>query len=343
MNSFSLFSLTLSLIQFSWSITNVEDDLPLGFKWFAWYGGDFISARETIPIYGSERGSQQYVLEVLDAVGDGLCCDHGTGSYALYLGYPSNQSRITHGGKFLVEDFYAFEIDSSGQFLTTPKPVIKPTPPPTKLPTPNPTTPQVLNPNPAPTTQGSTTLEFYAVPSTGLCAVNDSNKPSWINKVYTDYDLCCQESAWNKQACFSSKPAEANITPSNKPTMAQETGNLIEFTPVTGTFTCEKPGLTCTITCSRCGSIERDANGMLMQFPNKSTIVYVSPYHFTICIEEECTYSFRVFVAVQLMINWFSLVSFHSRSTCWLSLFLVCGYFRLPLVACPILPMTPRS
>mmetsp|Transcript_14259 Transcript_14259/g.29382 ORF Transcript_14259/g.29382 Transcript_14259/m.29382 type:complete len:928 (+) Transcript_14259:134-2917(+) len=254
--------------ELAWSVTNVKDNLPLGFKWFGWYSNALISARETIPIYGSDRGTQQYVFEVLDEKGNGMCCEYGTGSYALYFGAPNNQSRITHGGNFLVDETYKFEVDSSGELVVTSAPTSKPTPAPTPS-------------NSAPTTsptQESTTLEFYAVPSTGICAVNDQSRPPWINKIYTDYDLCCQESAWNKEKCFALKPILVSSDTTNTTTEKsnQDGGEKIEFTPVTGTFTCRTSGLICTITCNRCGSIEREAADMLMEFPDKNTIIYTA-------------------------------------------------------------------
>ncbi len=246
----------------------MEDNLPLGFKWFGWYSNALISARETIPIYGGDRGIQQYVFEVLDEMGNGMCCEYGTGSYALYLGAPSNQSRITYGGNFLVDETHEFEVDSSGELVVTSTPTSSPT----RAPKPS---------NPAPTTSPtpeSTTLEFYAVPSTGVCAVNDQSRPAWINKIYTDYDLCCQESAWNKEKCFASKPilVPSDATNTTTDDSNHEGGEKIEFTPVTGTFTCSTPGLTCTISCNRCGSIEREAADMLMEFPDKNTIIYTA-------------------------------------------------------------------
>ncbi|KAL3782111.1 hypothetical protein ACHAW5_010377 [Stephanodiscus triporus] len=48
------------------------------------------------------------------------------------------------------------------------------------------------------------------------------------------------------------------------------------FTPVTGSITCKRGGMACTITCSNCASIKRVALGMNMEWPNESTIIYTT-------------------------------------------------------------------
>ena len=204
--------------QLAWSITNVEDDLPLGFKWFGWYGKNFMSVKETIPIYGDERGQQQYSFEILDSHGDGMCCDHGQGSYSLYLGYPDNPILITAGGEFTFKDSYSFEINSSGLVKTTSSIPIQPSPKPTVAPTSKPTNPPL------------------------------------------------------------SSAAQSDDPPTKKPTLSfvPARNSTIDFAPVTGSFTCNAAGLTCTITCFQCGSIKREATGMSMDFINKSTITYTA-------------------------------------------------------------------
>lgn len=248
----------------AWSVINVSDDLPLGFKWFDWYGKNFMTARETIPVYGNDRGSQEYIFTVLDLDGNGMCCLQGEGSFSLYLGDSDNGKLIATGGQFAKDESYAFEINSAGlveaQNLDT-----------FQLPT--------YSPSPPVTTSS----EFYMSSTTGMCQGNDEFKPDWA-PLYNDYDLCCRNS-WNQQKCFEAKPMEAFVSPlsdepTSTPTALANTspvlmaGDTSTFNPVTGSFTCKAAGMTCTIKCTSCNTITRVESGMTMEFPNKSTIIY---------------------------------------------------------------------
>lgn len=260
----------------AWSITNVEDDLPLGFKWFDWYGKSFMKATETIPIYGNERGVQEYIFTVLDLNGDGMCCSEGQGSFSLYLGDPSVGYLIATGGVFTTDQSFTFEIGPAGlgysPEATNPNPTALI---PTEYPTPS-------------TSLADTSVqsEFYMTSSTGICQVSDGSKPSWILQVFEDYDECCQFS-WNKQQCIAAKPIEVyEAPPTYEPTTPPSVHiledhnnseyNTVTFTPATGSFTCKTAGMTCTITCTECGSIKRVASGMAIVIPNESTIVYTA-------------------------------------------------------------------
>ena len=101
--------------QFAWIVTNKEDNLQLGFRWFGFYKTAFESIRETIPIYGGERGLQEYELLIYDKNGDGLCCSSGSGSYALYLGDSLNaRNQIISGAKYESSEKYVFQINANG-------------------------------------------------------------------------------------------------------------------------------------------------------------------------------------------------------------------------------------
>jgi hypothetical protein len=104
--------------QLAWILTNKDDNLELGFRWFGFYTEGSASIRETIPIYGSERGQQEYNLLIFDSSGDGLCCAAGFGSYSLYLGQSVDSSNIiTSGAQYLTEQSYTFQISSSGALV----------------------------------------------------------------------------------------------------------------------------------------------------------------------------------------------------------------------------------
>ncbi|KAL7545086.1 hypothetical protein ACHAWF_008447 [Thalassiosira exigua] len=268
----------------AWSVTNVEDDLPLSFKWFDWYGKGFIKATETISIYGGERGTQQYIFTVLDLYGNGMCCDQGQGSFSLYLGESSSENLIATGGKFTTDQSFTFEVNSAG--LVSP---ITPTATPTQKPTSY--------------SVGPPEYGFYMSTSTGICEINDKSHSFWIGKTFSTYDECCSFS-WNKDACISAKPVEIYdpspsadfpITgptyspPVQTPTPPQNndsgndngnnahiSGSIITFTPVTGSFTCKAAGMACTIKCYQCGTIKRVASGMAVDFLNEYTIVYTA-------------------------------------------------------------------
>jgi len=248
----------------AWSVTNTQDDLPLGFKWFDFYGNDFISARETIPVYGDDQGPQEYVFTVLDLGGNGMCCLEGDGSFALYLGDSTSGTLIASGGEFTTDQSFTFGINSAGVVTSTPSP----------------------SPGPTPLSlSGSVT--YYMMPSTGICQVNDNVKPAWITVVFTDFDQCC-EGSWNKQNCLAVDPdMPPTDTATNSPTTlpllsppapltppVDNYDSTSTFNPVTGSFTCRASGMACTILCSSCGTITHVASGMTMESPNKSTIIY---------------------------------------------------------------------
>jgi len=103
-------------------LTNKEDNLQLFFRWFDFYTEAFVSVQETIPIYGSERGMQEYQLTVYDSAGDGLCCSSGFGSYSLYLGPSMNANNlITSGSQYLTDEFYTFKVGGS-DLVSSPNP-----------------------------------------------------------------------------------------------------------------------------------------------------------------------------------------------------------------------------
>lgn len=143
---------------FAWILTNQEDNLQLGFRWFGFYSTAFESVRETIPIYGSERGTQTYQLTIHDIRGDGLCCTSGMGSYALYLGNSVNaNNEIISGAQYLKGESYVFKIGSSGALVST------------SVPPPTPTT------NPDPTS----TMSYNPVPdNSGYVGYNDASFPT---------------------------------------------------------------------------------------------------------------------------------------------------------------------
>ena len=267
--------------QLAWSVTNVEDDLPLGFKWFDWYSTNFIKAVEEIPIYGPERGRQKYLFTVLDLDGDGMCCSQGQGSYSLYIGDSNTGSLIATGGKFTTDQSYMFEVDGVGRVSSpgaSSQPIKQPTPP-------------------------AASAGFYMAPSNGICQANDESKPDWITQMFSDYDECCQFS-WNNQGCLNAKPFEESVpsqpspevpvpTPAvgnpNQPyptapilitsPVGNSNGNGLTFTPVTGSFTCPTAGMACVVKCTECDTIKRIASGMTVdatEGADESTFVYIA-------------------------------------------------------------------
>jgi hypothetical protein len=260
-------------------VINVGDDLPLGFKWFDWYSKEFMKATETIPIYGDDRGVQQYTFTVLDLHGNGMCCLEGQGSFSLYLGQPGDGNLIATGGVFKTDQAFTFEVGPTGLMVSpTPElgaiPAQDPTPMPNPPPTPNPVSVPAFD------------AEFYMSSMDGICLLNDGSKPSWVLQVFSDYDECCQFS-WNKEKCIAEKPMELSAAPPTKEPVtpapvqvvddnSETESNTATFTPVTGSFTCKSAGMACTIKCIDCGSIKRVTSGMTLDFPDESTIVYTA-------------------------------------------------------------------
>ena len=167
--------------EFAWVITNMEDSLQLGFRWFGFYTKAFESVRETIPIYGAERGPQEYELLIYDNNGDGLCCESGMGSYALYLGSTVNAKyQIISGSKFSRDESFVFEINDGALISTANKPptlgtlAFKPAPAPT----------MTSNPAPAPGNGGFVPLDTSYIPtSTDTSSSSATNKGTFVSRL----------------------------------------------------------------------------------------------------------------------------------------------------------------
>ena len=235
--------------ELAWSVVNVDNDLELGFKWFGWYGDGLLSAKESIPILSSDSSSQQYVLEVLDKGSDGMT--QGKGSYTLLF----NENEIVSGGLFATEDTSTFEISSENQVTLL-------------------STTATSQSATSESSSGMTVNSFYMVPATGICKINDNTKPAWITVTYTDFHMCC-EASWNRQQCLDANPSGAILNPSSS-YEATDGSELVTFSPVTGYYSCNQPGLTCTVTCSGCGSIIQQTLSMSAEYVDKSTIIYTS-------------------------------------------------------------------
>ena len=169
----------------AWSVENVNDDLPLGFKWFDWYssvmGGLMIS--ETIPIYGSDRGLQQYKFTIRDRDGNGL---RSQGTFSLYLeDGDGSRSLIASGGngKFSKDQTFLYELTSSGTVKSL-----------------------------APPYSGITSFPQHCCSFLdllhGLCQVRDELKPQWIGKVFDNYGECCKDE--NKEKCAATIVTESD-------------------------------------------------------------------------------------------------------------------------------------
>jgi hypothetical protein len=221
----------------------------LGFKWFGWYGDGLLSAKESIPILSGDSGSQQYILEVLDKGGDGIT--QGNGSYTLLF----SENEIVSGGLFATEDTSKFEISPEEQVILL-------------------STTAKSQSSSSESTSVIIANSFYMVPATGICKLNDDTKPAWITVTYTDFHMCC-EASWNRQQCLDANPSGAILYPPSS-YEATDGSNVVTFSPVTGYYSCNQPGLTCTVTCSGCGSIIQQTLSMSAEYVDKSTIIYTS-------------------------------------------------------------------
>lgn len=54
-------------------------------------------------------------------------------------------------------------------------------------------------------------VEYYSIPSTGICAVVDEDTPSWIDEFYTDWEKCCKK-GWVFEKCMDEAPPGAIVT-----------------------------------------------------------------------------------------------------------------------------------
>ena len=235
----------------AWSIESVADDLlPLGFKWFGWYNNGFSQAVETIPVYGRERGTQKYTFTIFDKFKNGLCCSQGAGSYSLYLG----ESLIASGSQFEEKESHIFEIDAFGKLifaqLATPN-AAQPTNRPTNMPKPN--------------IGGSGPLE------------GDFEEELPLNPVVPSYAEEDETDSWYNELPSNlgeNQPSNPNGPISEQSQPSGGLGNQLELSPVTGTFMCLYPGLTCTMKCSRCDTVKIISGGVTQKSPDQSTYVF---------------------------------------------------------------------
>jgi len=237
----------------AWSIESVADDLlPLGFKWFGWYNNGFSQAMETIPVYGRERGTQKYTFSIFDKFKNGLCCSQGEGSYSLFLG----ESLIASGSQFGEKESHIFEIDAFGKLtfahLVTPNAAAQPTSRPTNMPKQH-----ISDSSPL---EGDFEEEL---PLNPVMPSNVDETDSWYNDI-------------------PSKLAENQPSNQSGPTSEQVSDGLgnqlisenIELSPVTGTFMCSYPGLTCTMKCLTCDTVKIISGGITQNSPDQSTIIF---------------------------------------------------------------------
>eukprot|EP00565_Helicotheca_tamesis_P005740 CAMPEP_0185727958 /NCGR_PEP_ID=MMETSP1171-20130828/3476_1 /TAXON_ID=374046 /ORGANISM="Helicotheca tamensis, Strain CCMP826" /LENGTH=460 /DNA_ID=CAMNT_0028396605 /DNA_START=1 /DNA_END=1380 /DNA_ORIENTATION=- len=90
---------------------------------------------EKIPIYHPERGNQTYRFTVRDKGWDGLCCSHGNGSYALYIGDPVDENFLLSGDSFYQQEMWLFDVIG-----TTARPSSMPSMQPSSIPSSSPPT-----------------------------------------------------------------------------------------------------------------------------------------------------------------------------------------------------------
>lgn len=88
-----------------WHVESVENGASLAFKTAGSYNSNLANTivYEKIPIFGKETGvdARTYRVVLEDVSGDGLCCDHGFGSYQLYYGEIGAESvAIITGSQF---------------------------------------------------------------------------------------------------------------------------------------------------------------------------------------------------------------------------------------------------
>ena len=237
----------------AWSIESVADNLlPLGFKWFGWYNNGFSQAMETIPIYGRERGTQKYTFSIFDKFKNGLCCSQGAGSYSLYLG----ESLIASGSQFEEKESHVFEVDAFGK-LSFAHLVTPPTNRPTSMPKQH-----ISGSNPLDSDLEEELPLNPVVPS----SVEEDETESW----YNDFPSKLEENQPSNQNGPSSEQSQPVFDGFGNQLITEN----VELSPVTGTFMCSYPGLTCTMKCSRCDTVKIISEGITQYSPDQSTLVF---------------------------------------------------------------------
>ncbi|KAL3788580.1 hypothetical protein HJC23_005239 [Cyclotella cryptica] len=62
-------------------------------------------------------------------------------------------------------------------------------------------------------------IQYYSIPSSGMCAPVDAFTPSWITLFFSDYTACCK-SGWAVESCLAKAPPdETHTVPTTNPTV----------------------------------------------------------------------------------------------------------------------------
>jgi len=114
----------------AYEIKNDFDATIFALAWFETFPRDTVSETMIIPIYGPERGDQQYTLSLWDNGNDGICCSWGRGSYQLFVGDSGKNNVLRSGnGEYGSGEEFQFVVEGD------PPPTMAPTREPSKLPT----------------------------------------------------------------------------------------------------------------------------------------------------------------------------------------------------------------
>jgi len=122
----------------AYEIKNDGDATIFALAWFDTFSKETVSETMIIPIYGPERGDQQYTLRLWDNGNDGICCTWGQGGYQLFVGDlgDNNLLRSGDGNYGSGEEFqFVVEGDPPPTMAPTLEPSKGPTREPSKLPT----------------------------------------------------------------------------------------------------------------------------------------------------------------------------------------------------------------
>ena len=138
----------------AYEIKNDKDDIIFALAWYGTFDAGAISETMIIPIYGPERGDQDYSLRLWDGGNDGICCTWGEGGFQLFVGDPGQNNLLRSGGNYGQGEEFKFVVE--GDPPPTSSPTRNPSTPPTSSPTRTPSMPPTQDPSYSPTPKAPT-------------------------------------------------------------------------------------------------------------------------------------------------------------------------------------------
>lgn len=79
-------------------------------------------------------------------------------------------------------------------------------------------------------TSTTTQVQYYSIPSNGMCATVDGSTPSWISTFFTDWEECCKV-GWVFDKCMAEAPVKKEADVSEESTSTTTTTTTTTLNP----------------------------------------------------------------------------------------------------------------